>query len=172
MSFGTKVHNFLRRAFIYQYLAFWVYIRYNNLQVYGNELKDKINTNLAYLEFENEQVKSYLETPEQVLYYILILEAVLIGLALFGTRLAAFFLGSLTALTTFIYYNPLLKENRIQSYYGIKTELILSIGVILAVFLDQFYSESSDSTVDNFEEEIVEEVKNKPIKKEKGKKNK
>lgn len=173
MSLSDRMSTFLRRALIYQYLAFWVYTRFSNLTLYGNELKDKVNSNLAYFEIENEQIKTQLENPEQLLNYLLILESVLICAALLGTRFSAYFLGVLTSFTTFLYYNPLLKQNSIKGYFGVQTDLVLSVGVILAIFLDQFYvNEEDEQYVYDAPEQVVEEESKGKQQGKKGKKNK
>jgi hypothetical protein len=166
--------NTFRKLLIYQFVFFSILIRYQDLPLYANEFKDKINTNLSFFDFNNPHLQDLLADPESFLKYFLIAEVFFALLAFLGSKAASFVTASLTSLITFLYFNPLIQENRIKGLYEIRTEFLLSIGVILAIFLDSFSSSSAqeEANVETVEVEAEEQLQHqkKPVNKKQKKK--
>ena len=164
--------NTLRKLLIYQFVFFSILIRYHNLPLYANEFKDKINTNLSFFDFNSPYLQDLLADPESFLKYFLIVELFFAFLGFLGYKAASFFTGLLTSLITFLYYNPLIQENRIKGLYEIRAEFLLNIGVILAIFLDTFSVNVQDELVVESAEVVAEEEQQqkKPVNKKQKKK--
>ena len=161
--------NFLNRLMIYQIIIIWIALKYLNPQKYSNEFKDKINTNLSFFEIKNNNLDDLLLDPETFTKYFTVFELLFAVLAIFGFKTGSFFSGIVYLFTTFIYFNPLLPENKIQAFYGVKMEFLFSLGVILAIFLDTFAVSVDNKYVESEERVVEEEDKKLRVKKKKGK---
>jgi hypothetical protein len=83
----------------------------------------------------------YIKAESAIPYIALISSLVVTSfLAVIGSRLSSFFAGVLFLFVSSIYLNPLLPENKIAAMYGIRKELILCVGVSIAMFLNSFYN--------------------------------
>ena len=164
--------NLLRRVMIYQVILFWIFIRSQNIPIYANEFKDKVNYNLEYFDLKFEFLSDILINPQAFLTYFLLAELIFSLFAILGLKIASFFSGIIYLLITFIYFNPKINHNKIEGFYGIKTELVLNLGVIFAIFLDTFSVIENKQRVQ--EDPVIEVDDSKKTNKnnKKGKKNK
>jgi len=160
-----KISDFIKRTLIYNVSFIIIYVNLkdsyqeSNFVTKANEFKrnflfllEKLNIN------QNQQLYSLISNLLNT-HYIITFQVFIAGLLLFSIlsvltnkKLFSFFYWTFFTLYTAIYYNPLLPENKIHSMYGIRNELILSIGVIIVIFLNIFNSEESSNS---------EEIRNK-----------
>ena len=159
--------RFLRRLVIYQIIFFSTIMKFQNLQKYSTELIDKITIQTTYFNLKIGMIDYFLLNPEPLTKYLTIVELIFALLAVFGLKVGAFLSGMLYFFTTLIYFNPILPENRL-SVYGVKIELLFSLGVIIVIMIDCF----SGSKVIVKSEDIDEEENDGGEKRNKGKKKK
>ena len=150
------VGRFFRRLVVYQIIFFWAILKFNNLQKYSNELKDKINSSFIYLKVQSDIIDYILQNPEPLTKYLTIAEVVFAVLAVFGLTLGAYLSAAISFFSILIYFNPLLPENTI-SFYEIKIELLFSIGVIIVILIDCF-SEVKKKLKNDYDLEEMEEI--------------
>ena len=162
------VGRFFRRLVIYQVIFFFAVLKLKDPQKYGNELKDKINTNLASVNLTSDFIDFILQYPETLIKYLTYVEILFAILAVFSLRIGAYVTVALYLIFSLIYFNPILPENRL-ALFNVKIDLLFSIGVIVVILIECCLEiKKKPKTDDEVEENNeIEEKKDKMRKKKK-----
>jgi hypothetical protein len=140
---ASSLYQTLARVLVYQVIFIGVYYSYTNLTKNANEFKDQF---FNFERFVEQQwgfslIKNFgfleqlLANPELFYQIFLAKRLIFAVLGVFGWYLGAF--GSIFEylVAYFVHSNPLAEENLITWPFGIKIDLVLSIGVILAILV-------------------------------------
>ena len=136
------IYKFATRIFfklmIYQIIFLNVYLKFQNLQKSSMELKDKYYLNANHFNLKVSLMDELLRKPEMINNCILYIEIIAAILAVFGLRFGARLSALIFTLLTVLNHNPLLPQNKANTFLGLKFELILNIGVLIVILADAF----------------------------------
>jgi hypothetical protein len=130
------------RILTYQFVFFWIYIKYNNFSKHSIILKNKVYEALGTKSALIDEIFTYPEITIRIVTYI---EAFLFFMSVIGKMNYAFYLSIITGLTALLYNNPFLKANREQFYLGLSPDFMLGIGVSLAIMISSIRPHCSET---------------------------
>lgn len=161
--FSSRIKRFLSRLLVYQVVFLWIFIRINNIEKTTGDYKDKLTRNMKYFQIENKDISDFLEDPSLIVLLICIFELISAIFGLFGSYYGNLLSTILFALANFVYFNPLLPENRI-SLYQTRGELFYNIGIFVALLITTFSPEQKEAKVEYTVEDPDEDsdVEEKP----------
>ena len=153
-SWYSKIKRFGTRLMIYQIIFLWAFIRLNKIEQTSDEIKEKLKRNYMYFNFPNNQfVLDFIEDPSIFVLIWCVLELVFGFFAVFGSIFSNKISAFLFSVSTIIYFNPLLPENR-GNIYDMRSELFYNIGIFFGILLCAY-----QPIPDYVEEERKEEIK-------------
>jgi hypothetical protein len=160
-TWWTSIKRFITRIMLFGVVSLWVYLRMSDINKSSTEFKEKMTRNVMWFGYYTNDIKDFLEDPSLVVFIAVILEAIFNLLAVFGNYFSSLMSTILFGLVTFIYFNPLLPENRI-SLYETRIELLLNIGSLLSLMLCTFYpyhEEDTKKEVNDMEDIPMDDLK-------------
>lgn len=101
----------------------------------------------------NQSVANFIEDPSLFVLIWCVLEILFGVLAVFGNTLSNKVSAFLFSITTIIYFNPLLPENRLN-LYDMRIELFYNIGIFLAILLCSYQPIPDDAVEESPDDEI------------------
>lgn len=153
-SWFSKSKRFLMRLMIYQIIFLWAFIRLNKIEQTSDEIKEKLKRNYTYFNIpKNKTALDFIEDPSLFVLIWCILEIIFGILAVFGSRFGNKVSAFLFTITTFIYFNPLLPENR-ANIYDMRIELVYNIGIFLGILLCAYQPVPEDAVEESSNDEI------------------
>jgi hypothetical protein len=168
MSYLQKIKRFFIRVLIYQIVLLWPFIKINNIEKNAEDFKDKILRNLNYFGIKNKMYSEIAEDPA-ILFVLCALEIIFGIFGVFGSFYGNLGSAILFAISTTIYFNPLLPENR-MSLYQTRIEVLYNIGILLALLLCAFYpyptkedTKKNLNIISDFNQENEEETEGKEV---------
>lgn len=131
------------RLLVYQVVFLSIYHGITNVQKSSSEFKDKFYSldrwskqSFGQTLFLHPKIEELLSTNSELFYQIYLAKLGFFAFfGLLGFKFGAWTVALLRVGHIMLYLNPFLAENRITFPYGISTELLLHVGVILAVFM-------------------------------------
>ncbi len=167
-----KIKNFFSRFLVYQMILIWLYMRYADLDKSTNDFKTRVTKNLNQLNLKGPFIDYFIEDPSIIHILITLSETISFVGAIFGFKLFTWLMGCHFALTTIIYFNPILPENSFSLLkFDIRFDMLTSIAVLFCFFMIAYYPYSYKED----EHHILDDIKDdkdeiEDEKKQKGKK--
>jgi hypothetical protein len=135
-SLFSKIKRFTLRLMIYQIIFLWAFIRLNKIEQTSDEIKEKLKRNYNYFKIPNNPyILDFIEDPSIFVLIWSLMELIFGLLAIFGNIFANKFSAILFSISTIIYFNPFLPENRGLFLYDMRSELFYNTGIFLAILL-------------------------------------
>ena len=160
-----KFIELLKRIFIYNITLAYLYLNFfkteNDLNKKSNEFKKNFLFSIEKLKLEPETfnlINNILNANSflifQSIFGVLLLSSIL---SIFSkTKIFNFVFVILFGFISAINYNPLLPENKILAPFGIRRELILSVGICIVLCLNIF------NIYDNTDD-VLQQLKSKTV---------
>ena len=142
MGIITQIRDFIFRFLIYFVIILWPYTKLQNLQENTEGFKNHLIRNFSYFKIKLD-AKAHDELIFTIFSLYTFFELIFGCLGLFN-----FYVGHLFSLicffiTNFIYFNPLLEENKIK-LIDTKVDIFYNIGVFFCLGLLTFYPNKND----------------------------
>lgn len=135
--FWDKIKRFGSRVLVYQIVFLWILMRLNNIEKTSGDYKDKLTRSMKYFEIQNKDISDFLEDPSLVVLLLCVSELIFAIFGLFGSYWGNLMSTLMFAFTNFIYFNPLLPENRI-GLYQTRQEVFYNLGIFVALLIMTF----------------------------------
>ena len=145
------VSNLAIRIIIYQIILFNFYFDYQNLSKSSLEFKDKLYLNANYFGFKLDFANNLLKNPYNLYLIIIFIQLFAAFSAILGSKIGAFFTAFLFSIHTLLFNNPALLENKANSFFGLKFEFFLNLGIIIVMMMDAFSKSSKQESVQKIE---------------------
>jgi len=153
-SWFSKSKRFLSRLMIYQIILLWAFIRLNKIEQTSDEIKEKLKRNMMFFNIPKHKILvDFIEDPSLFVLVWCFLELAFGVFSLFGSRFANKVSAFLFFITSIIYFNPLLPENR-GNGYDMRVELFYNIGIFLGILLCAYQPVPKDAVEDNNNDDI------------------
>ncbi len=143
-----KLWRFFVRLLTYQFIFFWIYMKYYNFSKHATLLKSKSYEALAAFNTRSALVDEIFTFPELIIRIITYLEAFLFVFALFGQTQYGIYLSIISLFTTLLYNNPFLPVNLKQFWFGVSPDFIMGMGVSLSLMVSAIRPHCCDITDD------------------------
>lgn len=143
-----KIKNFLSRFLVYHMVLLWLYMKVADIEKSTTDFKNRISKSLVQFNLKGGFF-DYLQDDPFLLHLLLILsESIWFVLAIFGSKLGAWFLCLHFSFTTLLFFNPFLPENSFSLFkFDIRPDMLSSFGVACCFYILAYYpnEESSNS---------------------------
>lgn len=155
MGLISSLRNFLSRVPIFFIMVLWIYIRCSQLEKSVEDFRDKVSRSLEFCGVDEDVISYLLKDPFIPFSILLLSELIFCVLGLFGSLLGTWMCGIHFAFTSFLYFNPMLPENRFDILkLDIRPDMIESVGIIVCFMLVAYYPYSLSNINYHFVESI------------------
>lgn len=153
-SWFSKCKRMLTRLMIYQIILLWAFIRLKKIEETSDEIKEKLKRNYTYFNIpKNQSIMDFIEDPSLFVLIWCVLELIFGILGVFGSAFGNKISAFLFSITTLIYFNPLLPENR-GNFYDMRIELFFNIGILFGILLCAYQPVPEDAVEETSSDEI------------------
>lgn len=159
MKLKQSLNNFFFRFLVYFVVVLWPYIKIKDINNQTELLIQKIKINFNYFHCHKDFLKPFVEDPSLFLLIYGLFEFAAGIFAMFGSFYAGLISIILFIFSNFIYFNPLLSENKI-SLYNTREEVFFNIGILASLIVVTYYPYEEDKITNTENEEPKENNSN------------
>lgn len=127
--------NFVKDLFIYNssFLLIFFSINYSNFEASQNVFKNRLLFAVQETPYTSLNIVQFIQANHEVIFQSVMAALLLLSVIaiLTGKKILKFAHTILVGLLCYILYNPFLPENKIEAPFGIRRELILSVGIFI-----------------------------------------
>ena len=134
-KWSKKLWRFFIRLIIYQIVILWILLKCTNFSKHSIQLKNHVYSALEAFDTTSKLVDEIFIHPQLATKLITALEAILVLFALTGNKSCGVYLAFINIFTSLIYYNPFLKVNLENHYFGVSQDLLLGVACALAMLV-------------------------------------
>ena len=143
MAFGRKYTNFFLRLLVYLVIIMWPYTKLQNLYKFVEDFRKVMFSNFAFFKIPFDP-KANEDAYLIFFFFSSLAELIFAILGLFDIFIGHVVSMIFFVLMNFIYFNPLMEENRIK-LVNTKSELFYNIGLFFALGLLAFYPQPEEN---------------------------
>jgi len=145
-----KLWRFFVRLITYQFVFFWIYVKYSDFSKHAIIFKNKSYEALHAFTSKSALVDEIFTYPEIIIRLVTLTEAILFLFTLFGRTSSGFWLSLITGFNAFIYNNPFVSANLEKYWFGLSPDFMLGIGVSLAIMVSAIRPHCCDISDDEY----------------------